>query len=99
LCKCNNLIIIRISVRLVVYLLVFKQVGLGNRSVTNPPALQITDYHKRKHRGRHAKIFGWAKSPAYMTDVLQRSMAYNSQHWDWGQTDILCDVCKIRWRV
>jgi len=18
---------------------------------------------------------------------------YNSQHWDWGQTEILCDVC------
>jgi len=23
------------------------------------------------------------------------SMAYNSQQWDWGQTEILCDVCKI----
>jgi len=23
-------------------------------------------------------------------------MAYNSQHWDWGQTEILCDVCKIQ---
>ena len=30
------------------------------------------------------------------TDVIQASMAYNSQQWDWGQTEILCDVCKIQ---
>jgi len=28
------------------------------------------------------------------TDVLQA--IYNSQHWDWGQTEILCDVRKIQ---
>ena len=26
----------------------------------------------------------------------KRFMAYNSQHWDWGQTKILYDVCKIQ---
>ena len=26
----------------------------------------------------------------------KRSMAFNSQHWDWGQTEILCDVCTIQ---
>ena len=32
------------------------------------------------------------------TDFLQAiyGLAYNSQHWDWGQTEILCDVCKIQ---
>jgi len=31
------------------------------------------------------------------TDFLQAIyMAYNSQHWDLGQTEILCDVCKIQ---
>jgi len=51
-----------------------------------------------KHRGRHAKIFGWAKSAAYNVrpTFYKRSMAYNSQHWYWGQTEILCDVCKIQ---
>jgi len=26
----------------------------------------------------------------------KRSMACNSQYWDWGQTEILCDKCKIQ---
>jgi len=28
--------------------------------------------------------------------LYKRSMAYNSQQWDWGQTEILCVVCKIQ---
>jgi len=40
-----------------------------------------------QHRGRHAKIFGWAKSAAYDRRYTS-DMAYNSQ------TEILCDVLK-----
>ena len=58
---------------------------------------EMTHNHRNgsHHRGRHAKIFGWAKSAAWPT-LFKRSMAYNSQRWDWEQTEILCDVCKIQ---
>jgi len=41
----------------------------------------------------HAKIFGWAKSAAY---DRRSTIYYNSQQWDWRQTEILCDVWKIQ---
>jgi len=45
--------------------------------------------------GRHAKIFRWVKSGLQPT-FYKQSMTYKSQHWDWGQTEILCDVWKIQ---
>ena len=39
------------------------------------------------HRGRHAKIFGWAKSAAHHRRSTS-DIGYKPQHWDWGQTEI-----------
>jgi len=51
------------------------------RMVRNVYGTNSLWYEKSGNRGRHAKIFGWAKSAAASTDVLQAIyMAYTVTH-------------------